>query len=52
MKIKLLRLLIASLAGGLGMWVVAGLWHMIEQGIGGIIIAFISGKDANLIYKR
>ncbi len=27
MKIKLLKLLIATLAGGLSMWIIAGLWH-------------------------
>ena len=27
MKTKILKLLIATLVGGLGMWIIAGLWH-------------------------
>ena len=27
MKTNLIRLILASLAGGLGMWILAGLWH-------------------------
>jgi len=52
MKTKLLRLLFATLAGGFGMWVIAGLWHNLilpiinenvqahHQGIGIMLIAY------------
>ena len=53
MKTKLFRLLIATLAGGLGMWIIAGLWHNLilpaindnieahHDGIGIMFIAYI-----------
>jgi len=53
MKTKLLRLLITPLASGLGMWIIAGLWHNLilpginenveahHQGIGIMLIAYL-----------
>ncbi len=53
MKTNLLRLIFATLAGGLGMWIIAGLWHNLilpninenvqahHQGIGIMLIAYL-----------
>ncbi len=53
MKTKTLRLFIATIAAGLGMWIIAGLWHNLvlpginenveahHQGIGMMLIAYL-----------
>ena len=53
MKKRLIKLLLASLTGGLGMWIIAGLWHNLilpavnenieahHEGIGIMLIAYL-----------
>lgn len=50
MKTRLLRLLLATIGGGLGMWIVAGLWHnLILPGINENIEAHHEGIFIMLI---